>query len=59
MDYAKNNVESVSTVLCKSFGRISRNFEETMEIMIDYCNIGIEVISMKQLKNYKNNLNEQ
>ena len=59
MDYAKNNVESVSAILCESFDRISRNCEETMEIMIDYCNIGMEVISMKQITNYKNNSNEQ
>lgn len=59
MDYAKNNVESVSAILCESFDRISRNCEETIEIMIDYCNIGMEIISMKQIINYKNNSNEQ
>ncbi len=59
MDYAKNNVETVSAVLCESFDRISRNFEKILEIMIDFKNMSIDLLSMKRITNLKNNTNER
>ncbi len=58
-EFAKNNAESVTAVLCESFDRISRNFEEMLDIMMDFGDIGIDIISLKQLTDLNNNSNEQ
>lgn len=58
-EFAKNNAETVSAVICESFDRISRKYKETLDTIMDFEDIGIDLISIKQLTNYKNNSNEQ
>ena len=58
-EFAKNNAETVSAVICESFDRISRKYKETLDTIMDFEEIGIDLISIKQLTNSKNNSNEQ
>jgi DNA invertase Pin-like site-specific DNA recombinase len=58
-EFAKNNAETVSAVICESFDRISRKYKETLDTIMDFEEIGIDLISIKQLTNNKNNSNEQ
>lgn len=55
--FAKNNDETVTAVICESFDRISRSFDEILEIMMDFGDNGIELISTTN--NFKNNSNVQ
>ena len=57
--FAKNNDETVTAVICESFDRISRSFDEILEIMMDFGDNGIDLISLQQLTNFKNNSNVQ
>lgn len=57
-EFVKNNDESVGAIFCDSFDRLSRNFEEILEMFKYYNMVGIKLISIEQLTNSKSNSND-
>lgn len=58
-NFAKQSENRVDVVVCLGFDRIARTFERVLDEMIDFNQMGIDVISVQQITNYKNNTNEQ
>ena len=58
-DFAKQSENQIDLAVCHGYDRIDRDFEKTLEIMIDFKNMSIDLLSMKLITNLKNNTNER
>jgi DNA invertase Pin-like site-specific DNA recombinase len=59
IEFTKKNAESFDFIFCESFERFSRDFEQTLEILSNFCKMGVNVLSLKQIMNLKNKSNER
>jgi site-specific DNA recombinase len=59
IEFTKKNAEEFDFIFCDSFERFSRDIEETLEILSNFCKMGVDVLSLKQITNLKNNTNER
>lgn len=58
-DFAMQSEITIDVVVCTGFDRISRNIKEFLDIVFDFNQMSIEVISVEQITNLNNKSNEQ
>jgi DNA invertase Pin-like site-specific DNA recombinase len=58
-DFAMQSEITIDVVVCWGFDRISRDIKELLDIVFDFNQMSIDVISVEQIINLKNKTNEQ
>jgi len=58
-DFAMQSEITIDLVVCTGFDRISRNIKEFLDIVFDFNQMSIDVISVEQITNLNNKSNEQ
>lgn len=58
-DFAMQSEIKIDVVVCSGFDRIARTFEKVLDVMIDFNQMSIDVISVEQITNLNNKSNEQ
>ncbi len=57
-DFAMQSETTIDVVVCSGFDRIARTFEKVLDVMIDFNQMSIDVISVEQITNLNNNTND-
>ena len=58
-DFAMQSENRIHLLVCFELAQIARTFEKVLDEIIDFNQMGINVTSVQQLINYKNNTNER
>jgi len=58
-DFAKHSENPIDVVVCLGYDRIARTFEKVLDEMIDFNQMGIDIFSVQQITNSKNNTNDK
>ena len=58
-DFAMQSEITIDVVVCRGFDRISRDIKEFLDIVFDFNQMSIDVISVEQIINLNNKTNEQ
>jgi DNA invertase Pin-like site-specific DNA recombinase len=57
--FAKHNDNQIDAVVCLGFDRIARTFEKAHNEFTEFNQMSIDIISVQQITNFKNNTNDK